>query len=81
MFCLGAAGQFCSIWCQLGSLTRRHSAGLDAVARMSGASDGMVGMDGDAGWFSLHIVCTLSLCLEWLDPKKVKMGSSKTLRV
>ena len=81
MFCLGAAGKFCSIWCQLGSLTQRHSAGLDAVARMSGASDGMVGMDGDAGWFSLHIVCTLSLCLEWLDPKKVKMGSSKTLRV
>ena len=48
---------------------------------MSGASDGMAGMDGDAGWFSLHIVSTLSLFLEWLDPKKVKMGSSKTLRV
>lgn len=49
MFWLGAAGQFCSIWCQLGSLTRRHSAGLDAFARMSGASDGMAGMGGDAG--------------------------------
>lgn len=48
---------------------------------MSGASDVMAGMAGDAGWVSLHMVSTPSLFFEWLDPKKVKMGSSKTLRV
>ena len=81
MIWVGAAGPFCSIQCQLGSLTQRHSAGLNAFAHMSGASDGMAGMAGDACWVSLHMVSTSSLFFEWLDPKRVKMGSSKILRV
>lgn len=48
---------------------------------MSGASDGVAGMAGGAGWTCLHMISSPGLFLKWLDPKKMKMGASKTLKV
>ena len=76
----------CFGWVQLAVLLHMASAGegiqrgwMLSLARLVPQMEWLEWLAMLAG--SFHMVSTPSLFFEWLDPKKVKMGSSKTLRV
>lgn len=80
MFWLGAAGSSAPYGVSWGhSLEGIQQGWMLSLARLVPQMEWLEWLAMLAG--SFHMVSTPSLFFEWLDPKKVKMGSSKTLRV